>query len=64
MVLRPGDRPGRFTALRYRGDRLTAAECVNAPADFMVVRKALAQGRAVSRDAAADAGVPLKKLVA
>ncbi|MER5261771.1 FAD-dependent oxidoreductase [Actinosynnema sp. NPDC002837] len=64
VVLRPGDRPGRFTALRYRGDRLTAAECVNAPADFMVVRKALAQGRAVSRDAAADAGVPLKKLVA
>lgn len=63
VVLRPGERPGRFTALRYRGDRLTAAECVNAPADFMVVRQALAQGRKVSRDAAANTGVPLKKLV-
>ncbi len=64
MVLRPGERPGRFTALRYRGDRLTAAECVNAPADFMVVRKALAQGRVLPRDAAADTGVALKKLLA
>jgi 3-phenylpropionate/trans-cinnamate dioxygenase ferredoxin reductase subunit len=56
-------RAGQHVALRYRGERLVAVECVNAPADFLVVRKALATNRTLPRDVAADTGVPLKKLL-
>ncbi|PRX99759.1 NAD(P)/FAD-dependent oxidoreductase [Allonocardiopsis opalescens] len=63
-VVRPGARPGQHIALRYRGERLVAAEFVNAPADFLVVRKALAQGAPLSREAAADTSMPLKRHLA
>lgn len=43
-VVRTGGRPGRHTVLRYRNGQLVAVECVNSPADFLVVRKALARG--------------------
>ncbi|MFE1396969.1 NAD(P)/FAD-dependent oxidoreductase [Nocardiopsis dassonvillei] len=62
-VVRTAGKPGRQTVLRYRGERLVAAECVNAPADFLTVRKALVAGRTLSRDAAADTGRRLKELL-
>lgn len=63
VVVRKGTRAGQHVALRYRGEQLVAAECVNAPADFLVVRKALATNKALQRDVAADTGVSLKKLL-
>ncbi|MEU6917372.1 NAD(P)/FAD-dependent oxidoreductase [Streptomyces olindensis] len=61
VVVRVGKRPGQHTALRYRGPGLVAVECVDSPADFLTVRKALTAGVELSREAAADTGVPLKQ---
>jgi 3-phenylpropionate/trans-cinnamate dioxygenase ferredoxin reductase subunit len=53
----------RFSVLYYRGGRLLAVDAVNNPTDYLVVRKALAQGANIPAVAAADAGTPLKGLV-
>lgn len=58
----PAD-PAKFSQLFYRGDRLIAAECINAPLDFMIVRQALTKRINLSAEAAADAAVPLKELL-
>ncbi|GAA3383348.1 NAD(P)/FAD-dependent oxidoreductase [Cryptosporangium minutisporangium] len=63
-LVRPGAKPGRRTTLYYRGDRLVAAECVNAPADFLQVKKALADERHPPRAVVADPSVPLKSILA
>lgn len=64
VVLRPGRRAGQQTVLRYRDDRLVGVECVNAPADFLTVRKALVGGRSLPPSAASDVSVPLKQQLA
>ncbi|MEU6904224.1 FAD-dependent oxidoreductase [Streptomyces coeruleorubidus] len=61
IIVRAGKHPGQHTTLRYRGAHLVAAECVNSPADCLAVRKALAAGTALHREAAADTRVPLKQ---
>ncbi|WP_281689655.1 NAD(P)/FAD-dependent oxidoreductase [Pseudonocardia thermophila] len=53
-----------FAALYYRDGVLIAVDAVNAPADYLVVRKALAEGRTLPVEQAADPGVPLKSLLA
>lgn len=50
---------GKFCVLHLDGARLLAAECVNAPADFMQARKAIAQGRELDLDKL-SAGVAVK----
>jgi 3-phenylpropionate/trans-cinnamate dioxygenase ferredoxin reductase subunit len=62
-LVRRHDDPLRLTVLYYRGDDLVAAEAVNAPGDFMTVRKALMSGVSIDRSAAADEDIPLKSLV-
>lgn len=57
-------KPQRRVTLYFADDALIAAECVNAPADFVAVRSALARGVRPSRDELADNGVALKKLLA
>ncbi len=64
IVIRPDGRPGRMTVLRYRGDRLVAAECVNNPADFLLLRKALGAGTWLPREKAVDSALSLKTHVA
>jgi 3-phenylpropionate/trans-cinnamate dioxygenase ferredoxin reductase component len=54
----------RFAVLYYREGELLAVDAVNAPTDYMVVRKALTQGKTLPADKAADAGIPLKSLLA
>jgi 3-phenylpropionate/trans-cinnamate dioxygenase ferredoxin reductase subunit len=49
-VVRPGARPGQQVVLRFRQERLVAAECVNAAADFLTVRSALAAGAVIDPD--------------
>ncbi|HLU59707.1 MAG TPA: FAD-dependent oxidoreductase [Pseudonocardia sp.] len=53
-----------LTALYYRDGALIAVDAVNAPADYLVVRKALATGRTLPADKAVDASTPLKNLLA
>jgi 3-phenylpropionate/trans-cinnamate dioxygenase ferredoxin reductase subunit len=50
-----------FAVLYYRGDRLLSVDAVNAPRDYMAVRKILETGGNVPRVAAADTGVALKE---
>jgi 3-phenylpropionate/trans-cinnamate dioxygenase ferredoxin reductase component len=53
----------KFSVLYYREGRLLAVDAVNAPGDYMVVRKALTQGTSIPIERAADASTPLKQLL-
>lgn len=64
LVRTDENRPNRLVTLYFVDDALVAAECVNAPADFVALRSALARGHRPSASDLADAGVPLKKLLA
>nr|WP_255209582.1 oxidoreductase C-terminal domain-containing protein [Glutamicibacter sp. HZAU] len=55
---------GKFTVLYYRDGRIIAADCVNAPLDFMAVKQALAAGKNIDPQASADPAVQLKTLIA
>lgn len=61
-VLRRDEERGKFTVLYYRQGRIIAADCVNAPLDFMAVKNALAKGQNIPADAAADPATPLKTI--
>jgi 3-phenylpropionate/trans-cinnamate dioxygenase ferredoxin reductase subunit len=59
-----GDMDGeRFSVLYYRDGSLIAIDAVNAPPDYMTVRKALSQGATIPAEPAADAATPLKSLL-
>lgn len=62
-VVRHDPAKGRFSVLYYRGDQLLAADCVNAPLDFMAVKSALSQHVTLPADKVADPAVPLKSLI-
>jgi 3-phenylpropionate/trans-cinnamate dioxygenase ferredoxin reductase subunit len=64
LVLRGDPAAGKFSVLRFRGDRLSAVESINEPADHMAARKLLASGTPVSPEKAADTGVKLASLTA
>ncbi|MGW4119612.1 NAD(P)/FAD-dependent oxidoreductase [Nocardia sp. NPDC004711] len=57
-------RPQRRVALYFADDALVAAECLNSPADFVVLRAALSRGHRPGPAALADVTIPLKKLLA
>jgi 3-phenylpropionate/trans-cinnamate dioxygenase ferredoxin reductase component len=52
VVVRGDPGQERFSALYYRAGELVAVDAVNAPADYLVVRKALATGATVPAEAA------------
>lgn len=59
-----GDVAGEaFSVLYYRDGALLAVDAVNAPGDYMAVRKALSQGSTISSDAAADSTLALRELI-
>jgi 3-phenylpropionate/trans-cinnamate dioxygenase ferredoxin reductase subunit len=59
-----GDIDGEsFSVLYYREGTLLAVDAVNAPGDYMAVRKALTQGSTITAEAAADTTVALKQLI-
>ncbi|MGW5381214.1 NAD(P)/FAD-dependent oxidoreductase [Nocardia sp. NPDC003963] len=58
------DRPRRRVALYFTDDALIAAECLNAPADFVALRAALGRGHRPRPEALADSSIPLKRLLA
>ncbi|MGO1181528.1 MAG: NAD(P)/FAD-dependent oxidoreductase [Micrococcaceae bacterium] len=55
VVRHPGE--GKFSVLYYRDGQIIAADCVNAPLDFMAVRNALAKNQNIPAEAAADAAM-------
>jgi len=63
LVRTDPSKPRRRVALYFEDDRLLAAECVNAPADFVALRSALARGYRPPRELFADETVPFKKLL-
>lgn len=54
--------PDKVSVLYYRQGRIIAADCLNAPLDFMAVKAALAKGQQIPAKQAADVGVQLKTL--
>lgn len=61
-VVRRDDERGKFSVLYYRGGQIIAADCVNAPLDFMAVKNTLAKGQNIPAEAAADPAVVLKTI--
>ncbi len=61
-VVRGDMSQGKFSVLRFRGERLTAVESINSAADHMAARKLLAEGTSVSRSQAADVSQKLAAL--
>ncbi|MBO1267769.1 NAD(P)/FAD-dependent oxidoreductase [Arthrobacter cavernae] len=61
-VLRYDEERGKFSVLYYRRGQVIAADCVNAPLDFMAVKNALAKGQNIPADAAADPATQLKTI--
>lgn len=61
-VVRRDEAKGKHTVLYYRGEAIIAADCVNAPLDFMAVKAAIAGGAAIPPDEAADPAVQLKSI--
>src|SRR6478735_8062669 len=61
-VVRNDRERGKFSVLYYRQGRIIAADCVNAPLDFMAVKNALAKGLNIPAEAAADPGTQLKTI--
>lgn len=61
-VIRSDEDKNKFSVLYYRDGQIIAADCVNAPLDFMAVRAALAKDQNIPADKAADPAQPLKKL--
>ena len=60
-VVRRDGSDGKFSVLYYRGGRLIAADCVNAPVDFMDVKSALSKRLTIGEDQAVDAEKRLKE---
>ncbi|MBD8029473.1 NAD(P)/FAD-dependent oxidoreductase [Corynebacterium gallinarum] len=61
-LIRRDDAKKKFSVLYYRDGQIIAADCVNAPLDFMAVRGALSKRQNIPFDAAGDINTPLKKL--
>lgn len=63
-VVRDDTERGKFSVLYYRNGQIIAADCANAPLDFMAVKQALGKGKNISPGAAADVSTMLKSLIA
>lgn len=63
VVDRSPDAPGKFSVLYYRGEQLIAADCINVPLDFMMVRQALTKGINLPAGEVTDPGTPLKTVL-
>ncbi|WP_280397131.1 NAD(P)/FAD-dependent oxidoreductase [Nocardia carnea] len=57
------DKPRRKVALYFGDEGLVAAECLNAPADFVALRAALGRGHRPGPEVLSDNSIPLKKLL-
>lgn len=60
VVLRGDVTERRFSVLYYAGAALIAAECVNSPADFTLIRGAMLRGHTIPERVAEDRAVSLR----
>jgi 3-phenylpropionate/trans-cinnamate dioxygenase ferredoxin reductase subunit len=63
VVVRGDPSTESFSVLYYRGDQLLSADAVNAPRDYMVVRKVLTDGSSLDPKRVEDASIALKELI-
>jgi 3-phenylpropionate/trans-cinnamate dioxygenase ferredoxin reductase component len=63
VVVRGDPQHEQFAALYYRGSDLIAIDAINAPREYMAVRKILESGGSVPREAAADCAIELKTFI-
>lgn len=63
VVLRGDPTSEQFSALYYAGADLIAIDAVNAPRDYMAVRRILETGGSLPREVASDVDVQLKTLI-
>lgn len=63
-VVRHDTERGKFSVLYYRDGQIIAADCANAPLDFMAVKQALGKGKNIDAEAAAEVSTMLKSLIA
>lgn len=63
-VIRHDTEREKFSVLYYRDGQIIAADCANAPLDFMAVRQALTKGKNIDPAQAADVSTMLKSLIA
>ena len=63
VVVRGDVAAERFSVLSYRDGLLVAVESVGSSADYLAVKRALEKGMTIEAEAAADASVPLKRLI-
>jgi 3-phenylpropionate/trans-cinnamate dioxygenase ferredoxin reductase subunit len=63
FVVRGDPSSERFSVLYFRDDELLALDAVNAPRDYLAVRKALSQGRTILPERVGDTGVELAELI-
>lgn len=63
LVLRGDPATDSFSAFYLKGDRVLAADTVNRPQDFIVAKRLVAEGIAVSAEQLADDSKPLKELL-
>ena len=63
-VVRHDTERGKFSVLYYRDGQIIAADCANAPLDFMAVKQALGKGKNIDPAAAAEVSTMLKSLIA
>lgn len=63
VVDRSPAQPDKYSALYYRDGHLIAADCINAPLDFMFVKQALAAGVNLPAGEVTDPSVSLKAVL-
>lgn len=64
VVVRGEPDQEQFSVLYYASGRLIAIDAINAPRDYMAVRKLLGTGGSIPAELAGDTNVPLKDLAA
>src|SRR5699024_1725785 len=63
-VVRHDTERDKFSVLYYRDGQIIAADCANAPLDFMAVKQALAKDKNIDAEAASEVSTMLKSLIA
>ncbi len=62
LVLRGDPAARKFSVFHLRDGKVAAVEVVNAPQDYMIGKKLIAEGRAVAAATLADTAIPMKQI--
>jgi len=62
LVARGDPAARKFSVFHLRDGRIAAVEAVNAPQDYMIGKKLIAEGRAVPAETLADTSIPMKQI--